>query len=307
MLFRAFHQLVHERINLGPRHVGHDHHVRNIFFTRQLPALDECVIHGPFQHDRGTQVVQSARQALFRQLVAQVPRRFHAVHDIAFNARNALFAQTVPQIQGRLAVAGTHNGRIDRIQVSNVLFDILDVFLARECNAAGHGTSQHFVTAHGNRVNGFAKADFRSKVDKGHHEGKECTVAVNVVTFARNIKLFQHAQDAIEIVHGTLDGSTNIDIENDGFVEIFANRVGQNVVINFPHGQCRNGFAVHSVVASSLKDGVMCLLTGIENAVGKGLTRQEKAVQVSFGSTRRDIALLFFDFVVVVGKIVINR
>jgi hypothetical protein len=37
----------------------------------------------------------------------------------------------------------------------------------------------------------------------------------------------------------------------------------------------------------------MCLLTGVENAVRKGLASQEKAAQVSFGSTRRDAALLF--------------
>jgi hypothetical protein len=294
MRFRAFHQLVDKGINLGPRHVGHDHHVRNIFFTRQLPTLDECVVHGPFQDDSGTQVVQSARQALFGQLVTQVPSSLHAVHDIAFDSSNALFAQTVPQIQGRLSIAGSHNGRIDRIQVRNVLFEILDVFLARERNATGHGASQHFVPTHGNRIDGFAKAHFGSKVDKGHHESKECTIAVNVVAFARNVELFQHAQDAIKIVHGTLDGRTNVDIENDGFIKVLADGIGQDVVVDFSHGQCRNGFAIHAVVASSLEDGVMRLLTGIENAVGKGLASQENAVQVSFGSTRRDITLLFY-------------
>jgi len=79
MLILAFDKLLDKLVNLGRRDIGHDHHVRNVFFAGQLPSLNERFIQRPLQDDGATQVVQTTRETRVGNLVTQIASCFHAV------------------------------------------------------------------------------------------------------------------------------------------------------------------------------------------------------------------------------------
>mmetsp|Transcript_8939 Transcript_8939/g.16203 ORF Transcript_8939/g.16203 Transcript_8939/m.16203 type:complete len:219 (+) Transcript_8939:583-1239(+) len=177
------------------------------------------------------------------------------------------------------------------------------MFLATKCNTTRHGTSQHFMSRHGNRVDWFLEGNFGSIIDKGHHHGKECSIAMNVITFARNTQHVENSQNAIQVIDGSLDCGSNIDIDDYGTVNILFNLLCQAFIINFSHWQCRNGLCVHSIVSCRLEDAIVRFRTGIQNAIGMTLARQQNAVKIAFGTARGDVTpILVFGNFPQVGK-----
>mmetsp|Transcript_27276 Transcript_27276/g.49547 ORF Transcript_27276/g.49547 Transcript_27276/m.49547 type:complete len:359 (+) Transcript_27276:2373-3449(+) len=160
------------------------------------------------------------------------------------------------------------------------------MFLSAESNTARHGASQHLVSRYGNGINRLFKANDGGPVHERHHHCKERTVTMDVITLARDIQHFQYPQDAIQIVDGSLDSGTNVDINNDGAVKVLGNFRSQSVIINLSHGQCGDALGIHAVVAGSLEDTVVSLLGTVQDAIGVALTCEKNAVKITFRSTR---------------------
>ena len=113
------------------------------------------------------------------------------LHDIPFDSFHSLFTKTVPHVKSGLSVAASHDGSVGAVEVSNVLFHSFDVFFATKGNATRHGTTEHFVSAHSDGVNGLFEGDFWCKIDEWHHEGKESSITMNMESFTGYIQRFQ--------------------------------------------------------------------------------------------------------------------
>ncbi len=211
------------------------------------------------------------------------------LHNITLDSAQTLLSQTVPQVQSSLAIPRPHDGGVDGVQIINSLLDLLHMLLPRNGDAAGHGTSEHFVAADGNGINGLAKGDLGCKVDKGHHHGEEGSVAVDVKPVPGDVEVVEDAKDAIEVVDGALDGGADVDVDDDGPIAILFDLVGEDVVVDLAHGEGGDGLGVHAVVPRRLEDAVVRLLGRVEDAVGVALPREEDAVQVALGAAGGDV------------------
>ena len=289
-------QFLHKPIDLVASDIGHNNNVGNILLASQLPSLNESVVHGPLQNDSAAKVVQSASEAGIVQHLAKVPSGIDAVRHIALDAGNTLLPKRVPKVERRLTVAAAHDGGINAIEIIDPLLHLLHVLLARKGDSTRHGTSQHLVSADGNAINGLTKRHLRSKVHEGHHHGEEGTVAVNVESIAGNTKLGKDAKDSVQIVHSTLHGGANVDINDHGFVEVLLNLRGQGIVINLSGGQCLDGPRFHPIVSGSLEDRVMRLLAGVKDAIGVTFAREEDAMEVTLRSAGGDVSPVLVRF-----------
>ena len=107
---------------------------------------------------------------------------------------------------------------------------------------------------------------------------------MDVELFAGDGELFEHTKDPIEVVDGAFDGRPNVDIEDDRSIAIVLDRLRQNVVIDFSHGQSGDRLTFHAVIARRLEDGIMRFLRRVEDAVGEAFAGHEDAVQIAFGA-----------------------
>ena len=96
--------------HLGGGHVWHHHDVRDVLLARELPLLDERVVHRPLEHDRRGEVVEAADDADVGELVAEVHGRLEAALDGRLDAVEPFGAQRVPHVQRRVAVARAADG-----------------------------------------------------------------------------------------------------------------------------------------------------------------------------------------------------
>ena len=72
-------QFFDKLVNFLHGDIGHDYDVSNVLFASQLPSLDEIIVHGAFQDDCRTQIIETARDACCGELVSQILCRVHAV------------------------------------------------------------------------------------------------------------------------------------------------------------------------------------------------------------------------------------
>mmetsp|Transcript_5001 Transcript_5001/g.9770 ORF Transcript_5001/g.9770 Transcript_5001/m.9770 type:complete len:312 (-) Transcript_5001:569-1504(-) len=212
------------------------------------------------------------------------------MYNIPFDTRNPLLPQRIPEIQRRLPIPTPHNSRIHAIQIINPLLHLLHVFFPGQCNPAGHGTPQHLVPAHGDRIDGLLERYLRSPIHERHHHGEQRTITVNVEPLAGNAQRFEYPQDAVQVIHGALDGGPDVHVDDHGTIAIRLDLARQRVVIDFPHGQGGYRLGVHPVVPRRLEDAVMCLTAGVQDAVGVALPREEDAVEVPLRAAGGDVA-----------------
>mmetsp|Transcript_18032 Transcript_18032/g.26303 ORF Transcript_18032/g.26303 Transcript_18032/m.26303 type:complete len:231 (+) Transcript_18032:563-1255(+) len=164
------------------------------------------------------------------------------------------------------------------------------MLLPGDRNTTGHGTTKHLVSTHSNGINWLLEGNLGRKVDKGHHHGEQGSIAVDVEPLPGDIQVVENPQNAIKVVHGTLDSRSNIDIDDDGTISILLNLCGENVVVDLAHGKGWDGLGIHPVIPGGLEDTVVRLLGGIKDAVWMAFSCEENSVQVSLGTAGSDIA-----------------
>ena len=163
------------------------------------------------------------------------------------------------------------------------------MLLPRNGHSAGHGTPQHLMATDRDGINGFTKGYLRRPVDEGHHHGKQGPVAVDVISFSGDVEVVQNPEDAIEVVHGSLNRRPDVDVNDDRSIPILLNFIGENIVVDLAHGEGGDGLGIHPVIPSGLEDGIMRLLGRIEDSIGMTLPGEQDAVQIPLGSAGGDV------------------
>jgi len=139
-------EFFHENINLRLDDVRHDYHVSDVRFACELPSLYKSFVHWSLHDDCAGQIVKSAHDVSFLELVSEVNGGVHAVLHFTLDALHTLHAKCVPHVQCSVAIARSHNCGVDRVEVFDVLLHFPDMRGVCECYAAGHRTSQHLVS-----------------------------------------------------------------------------------------------------------------------------------------------------------------
>mmetsp|Transcript_1879 Transcript_1879/g.2635 ORF Transcript_1879/g.2635 Transcript_1879/m.2635 type:complete len:222 (+) Transcript_1879:807-1472(+) len=159
-----------------------------------------------------------------------------------------------------------------------------------------------------NGIDRLTEGNFRRKVNKRHHHGKERTITVDVVTLARNIKHLEYTQNTIEVINSSLDSGTNVHVDNNGSVPILGNFRRKRVIVDFSHGQSRDSLGVHAVVPCCLEHAVVSLLGTVENTIGVTLPRKEDSVEVSLCAAGGNVTpVLILGYLPELGKEVDDR
>mmetsp|Transcript_19675 Transcript_19675/g.54910 ORF Transcript_19675/g.54910 Transcript_19675/m.54910 type:complete len:286 (+) Transcript_19675:1780-2637(+) len=263
----ALDQVLHKLLQLGDRDVGHDHHVCDVILTCELPLAHEGLLQGPLKHHGVAELIQHGLDAHHLQHVLQHVRVAHALLHIPLHALIALTRQRVPQVDGSVAVAAAHDGGVPAVQVLHIGGERHDQLEAGDDDTAGHGGAHKLVPAHGHAADGLAEGDHGGLLQERHHHAKQCAIAVDKEALLREATLLQDVQDLVQVIHCTLHGGADVEVQDGGLVLVGQQVLAQVLVVNLASLQCVHLDGRHAVHAGSLEHRVVALLACVQDAV----------------------------------------
>mmetsp|Transcript_2662 Transcript_2662/g.6261 ORF Transcript_2662/g.6261 Transcript_2662/m.6261 type:complete len:352 (+) Transcript_2662:66-1121(+) len=248
----ALDELRHKVLQLLHADVGHDHHVGDLALAGELPLAHKRRVLRPLKDDGRAEGVKHRLDARRLQHRLEDMGVAETLFHVFAHALVPLFGQGVPHVDGGVAVARAHDGRVTAVEVLHVGGEGHDVPLPRHDHAAWHGGSDELVARDRDAPDGLLESHHRRRLDKGDHEAKEGPVAVYVEAILRVACPMQYVQDTVEVIDCTLDSGPNVHVEDGRPAKVCFELFFEHIIVDLTGWQRLNLYKIHPVHPSSL-------------------------------------------------------
>eukprot|EP00754_Rhynchopus_humris_P045651 Rhum_TRINITY_DN5137_c0_g1::Rhum_TRINITY_DN5137_c0_g1_i1::g.16519::m.16519 len=270
-------------------HVRHHHHVRNVALARQLPVLHERLGRARQHNSRRALVQHSLHAAVPQHGCEEACVRVALLHLLVQRLETALL-EGVPEEDGGVSVARAHDGRVDRVQVLDLLRHVVEVLLPADDHAARHRAAEELVSRHAHRVNLLREVNLLELLHERQHQRVQRTVAVDEPLIAGEAEPRHHLHLGVHGVDGTLHGRADVGDEDGVPVRVLRQLLLEVLVVHLTRRRGADLAVLNLVVAARLEHGVVRVLRRVQDALRVHLTGAEDRVQVALRAARCDVA-----------------